>query len=364
MDKPLKSNRYPEHFADYITQKKQLVAQRRPPMPEHLEQTILEANVPFEHLPKDKSRTKGVLLVHGLLDSAHALADLSDYFVSRGFWVRSLLLTGHGTQPQDLLNTTHKDWLQDVSYGISNFQQQVDKLYIVGLSMGATLALNLCSQQYQVAGLMLFAPALAPKNPWGKWAHIPQRIAYVFPKFQWYLKLAELDYAKYCSVPFAATSQACQLMQKTRQLIQTQPLKTPLLAFLSADDETIQSPLFIDYFLQQKLPQNRLILYQKNPTTAEDPRIILRNSIFPKLNVVDFSHTCLQNKIDNPHYGINGDYVNYNHYRKFHQNLGKPNYYGAINVKNLAKYTKLARLTFNPDFDYMLQACDAFIDQT
>jgi len=73
------------------------------------------APVAFIH-PK---RTEySVLLIHGLNDSAYYMADLGEFMYRKGFNVITVLLPGHGTGTQDMLDVTAEQWRTEVDLGL------------------------------------------------------------------------------------------------------------------------------------------------------------------------------------------------------------------------------------------------------
>src|SRR5688572_6248898 len=60
----------------------------------------LEANTPFQWYPDDwqtQPIKRGVLLLHGVLDSPYSLRAIGQIFLKKSYLVRSILLPGHGT---------------------------------------------------------------------------------------------------------------------------------------------------------------------------------------------------------------------------------------------------------------------------
>jgi esterase/lipase len=100
------------------------------------------------------------LLIHGLNDSAYYMADLAQVFGDHGINTVTLLLAGHGTFAEDILNVKAEDWRSEVLYGFNIASLLGEKVILVGFSLGATLALDVILQEQDVHGLFLFSPAL------------------------------------------------------------------------------------------------------------------------------------------------------------------------------------------------------------
>jgi len=93
-------------------------------------------------------RDVGCLLIHGFTGSPPELLPLAKYLANQGYAVMAPLLAGHGTRVEDLARTNWKDWLQSASAGLSRLQEEpIDRIFIVGLSMGGLLSLMLATGQ-------------------------------------------------------------------------------------------------------------------------------------------------------------------------------------------------------------------------
>src|ERR1700722_12874625 len=76
------------NFLDYIEQSKRMIADTRIDLETYNKKKIIEANAPFELRPETKDNKKGVLLIHGLLDSAFQMREIGEHLQSQGFLVR------------------------------------------------------------------------------------------------------------------------------------------------------------------------------------------------------------------------------------------------------------------------------------
>src|SRR5262249_50854380 len=144
---------------------KNLIRKNRPDLKEnpHAE-LVVETNSPFEllpprHIPGNKIKY-GALLVHGLFDSPFLMRDIGTFLQSHGILARAILLPGHGIVPGNLLNVDYKDWIQTVNYGIATLEKDVEHIFLVGFSTGASLSLYHALQNPKIAGLLLASPAI------------------------------------------------------------------------------------------------------------------------------------------------------------------------------------------------------------
>lgn len=361
------------NFTKYIAESKKIIANTRIDLSNHNAEKIINANAPFELKLADQQKFKcGALLIHGLFDSPFHLRDIGIHLKNQGLLVRSLLLPGHGTVPGALLNVDYQQWLQAVHYGIHSLSKEVDEIFLVGDSTGASLALYQAKQtRVKIAGIILLSPALkirtslAPLTNWYKIATpLSLRAAWLYIG-----KEDASNYVKYSSFPFNAVHQVYRLTQEIKKNQEPTQPTCPLFVCLSRDDKTVCAEAIIHHFQQHTNPLSQLLLYTNQPTIFNDSRIIVRHSAYPEMRIVNFSHICVPISPLNEYYGINGEFAFASHVNE------KNNFiYGEftkIDVKlhdllyrsRLAK-TQYQRLTFNPDFKHLTDLINQFIVAT
>lgn len=99
----------------------------------------------------------GVLLVHGLTGTPTEMRFVGNGLNRAGFTVLGMQLAGHCGDDADLLATGWRDWVGSVHAAADRLREQVDHLFVAGLSMGAVLALKLAIDRPQdVDGLGLY----------------------------------------------------------------------------------------------------------------------------------------------------------------------------------------------------------------
>lgn len=100
----------------------------------------------------------GVLLIHGLTGTPNEMRILAKGLNAAGFTVYSMQLAGHCGNEEDLCQTTWQDWYQTVKNSADLLAQQVDNLFVAGLSMGSLLALKLAADRpQQIKGVGVLA---------------------------------------------------------------------------------------------------------------------------------------------------------------------------------------------------------------
>jgi len=346
-------------FSDYIKQSEQIIANTRQDLQQHPELTI-KSNTPFELRPNNPNVKSGALLVHGLLDSPFIMRDIGDYLQSQGLLVRSIMLPGHGTVPGALLNVQYDEWLQAVNYGIATLKRDVENIFLVGFSTGATVSIYSAMQNPDITGLVLIAPALKINSPFTFLSNWDRFVAKKWDRAKWFYLGEEIDYVKYQSLPFNAIYQVYQL----GLALQKSDLKKPLFMALSNEDKIVCSKTSMNYFQQNPNSLNRVLIYSSKPLFFSDERITIRNSAYPDMNILNFCHITLPVAPNNFHYGKEGDYVHASHIQKNvrYGSFDKADsfFYDMLRRLKLTSF-EYERLTFNPDFEFMQNQMGKFI---
>ena len=356
---------YNMSFDDYLKQATCLLHEKNAQGDAIFSGQKVACNSPYELRPTntDAICTTGALFVHGLSDSPFTLRELAAKCANNNILCRSVLLPGHGTHPEDLLTVSSQDWLKVVDYGIQSLAKDVEKIVLVGYSMGALLCLYHALKHKKMAGLVLIAPAIRIKFPADPLFRLVPYLNAARGKPFWAKKDEEIDYAKYRSVSFHAVVQLHELIQQTKRITS---IHCPLYIVVSRDDETISANAAINLFKHNEVNDNKLLVYSTNARQQTTNSIIERNACFPELHIDNLSHRCMLFSKDNSHYGINGDYqlasrpVDNKYYGAYVSFLGT--YYRLLHQLGLTKEIK-QELTYNPDFDFMCDEIIAFISR-
>lgn len=99
----------------------------------------------------------GVLLVHGLTGTPAEMRFVGKGLHRAGFTVHGMQLAGHCGDEADLLRTGWRDWYRSVGEAADRLREQVDHLFVAGLSMGAVLALKLAADRpHEIDGVAAY----------------------------------------------------------------------------------------------------------------------------------------------------------------------------------------------------------------
>ncbi|MES2024931.1 MAG: alpha/beta fold hydrolase [Pseudomonadota bacterium] len=98
----------------------------------------------------------GVLLIHGLTGTPNEMRLLGKGLHRAGHTVYGMQLAGHCGTADDLIATSWQDWYNSVRVAADHLRTRVgvDRIFVMGLSMGALLSLKLAADQPEkVAGV-------------------------------------------------------------------------------------------------------------------------------------------------------------------------------------------------------------------
>jgi len=120
-------------------------------------------------------RPYGVLLLHGFSVSAQAFSTLFEPLKQAEINFYAVTLTGYGMRSPHLIeNVRYTDWLRDAIDAYDLLAKTVDKVHVVGSSLGCALSLIL-SRYRPVNKMILLGPAL-----------------YLEPELNWLVRLGDL----------------------------------------------------------------------------------------------------------------------------------------------------------------------------
>lgn len=120
----------------------------------------------------------GVLLCHGFTGSPQSMRPWGEYLAAAGLTVSCPRLPGHGTSWQEMNRTGWPDWYGEQERALRELRDRCDPVFVMGLSMGGTLALRLAEEHpSEVAGLVLVNPSVTTLD----------RRAFLTPLLKWVL---------------------------------------------------------------------------------------------------------------------------------------------------------------------------------
>jgi carboxylesterase len=185
------------------------------------------------------SRT-GCLLVHGFTGTPKEMRWLGEYLNQQGYTALGIRLSGHATRPEDMLRNRWPDWLASVEDGYHLLRGLTDRVYVLGLSMGASLSL-LFASRFPVSGVVaMAAPHHMPDDP-----RLPfvRQIAWFKPFFakgppDWFDQEAYQEHLSYPADPTRGYGELVGLLAELR--LSLGQVRVPALLIYSRDDQTVK----------------------------------------------------------------------------------------------------------------------------
>lgn len=107
----------------------------------------------------------GALLIHGFTGTPASMYGVADAIEAAGFDLEVPRLPGHATHIDDMLPTRWADWRDAVEGAYGALAARVDRVVLVGQSMGATLALACALDHPEVAGVVAVNPLTRDRGP-------------------------------------------------------------------------------------------------------------------------------------------------------------------------------------------------------
>ncbi len=185
-----------------------------------------------------KGNNIGCLLIHGFTGCPAEMRLLGEELKDNGYTVRGVKLKGHGTSIEDMEKSTWSDWLVSAEEDLLYLQSKCDKVIVIGLSLGAIIALNLASK-HDIAGVVSLSAPIKIKDK-------KVYYAWILKLFQKYIekKKKEVDpeveeyYIGYDRTPVACIPHLVRLIRKTKRKLKQ--IKCPTLIIQSKDDNTVE----------------------------------------------------------------------------------------------------------------------------
>lgn len=176
----------------------------------------------------------GVLVQHGFTGTPQSMRELGEYLAHCGFTVHGPRLKGHGTHPEEMEKTTYKDWIASAEEGYRLLKEKCSQVFVVGLSMGGTLALHLAHRYPETRGIVLINAAMSMEE-------LEKVARQEEPRFLEGIGsdikapgVKELAYEK---TPLKSVRELVRFMAETREKVSS--ITCPALILVSAEDHVV-----------------------------------------------------------------------------------------------------------------------------
>jgi carboxylesterase len=180
----------------------------------------------------------GVLVCHGFTGSPRTVRPWAEHLAAAGLTVRAPRLPGHGTTWQDLNTTGWPDWYGAAERAFDELSGRCQRVFVVGLSMGAGLALRLAETKGDaVSGLVLVNPSLAPDTRMFLLAPVLKHVVPSLPGIAGDIKKPGGDEGGYKRVPVRAAATLPALWKLTARHLSE--VSQPVLVYRSTVDHVV-----------------------------------------------------------------------------------------------------------------------------
>ena len=93
----------------------------------------------------NKASPLGIYLIHGFTNTTYEVKELAQFLGNNGYHTVANNLPGHGTDIEECNRIKYTDWLDHAKQDIAKLSTESKKIYVIGCSMGAVMALYLSS---------------------------------------------------------------------------------------------------------------------------------------------------------------------------------------------------------------------------
>jgi carboxylesterase len=180
----------------------------------------------------------GVLVCHGFTGSPRTVRPWAEHLAAAGYTVRAPRLPGHGTTWQDLNTTGWPDWYGTAERAFDELSGRCERVFVVGLSMGACLAFRLAQTKGDaVSGLVVVNPSLAPDTRLFVLAPVLKHVVPSLPGIAGDIKKPGGDEGGYTRVPVKAAATLPALWKLTTRHLRE--VSQPVLVYRSTVDHVV-----------------------------------------------------------------------------------------------------------------------------
>ena len=197
----------------------------------------------------------GIYLIHGFSSTTYEVKKLAQHLANQGYYVKAENLPGHGTTIEDCNATSYNQWLSFCEQSVASMYTQCDKVIVIGVSMGAVIALHL-GTLFPLDGLVASSAVFQFKNEFD--VRVLARLFHYFkksiPKKSTFhpdqLKAVQDGFYGYKYYPVVALNEMRKMVDKVR--IKLSKIKSPILLIHSKVDRTAP-------FINLEIIKNNLI---------------------------------------------------------------------------------------------------------
>ena len=216
----------------------------------------------------------GVLLIHGFTGTPKEMRWMGEYLNQQGLTCLGIRLTGHATDIEDMRRSHWTDWAASVEDGIQLLSGSVDRIYLVGLSMGGVLSLLMSTKFAEhVAGVVAMStPYALPRDPrnypiwfiklYGRFFKYAPKSGEV-PGTSWFDKDAFTSHVSYQNNPVSSIAELKTLLYEMQAVLPE--IRKPVMLIHSKDDTYV-------------LPENMERIYARLINASDKTKLYVTGS--------------------------------------------------------------------------------------
>ncbi len=182
----------------------------------------------------------GCILVHGFTGTPKEMRWLGEFLNEKLITVVAPRVSGHATEPRDMHRSTWQDWVASIEDAYHFIRPNVDKLFIVGLSMGGILTCVTASYLKFEGLVTISTPYEIPQKDWR--LRFIRQFALIMPKVKkgegdWQNQEAKKDHVDYAYQPTRSIAELIDLFVQFRASLPK--LRLPSLHIHSTKDLSV-----------------------------------------------------------------------------------------------------------------------------
>ena len=218
--------------------------------------------VPLRPLPKREKI--GVLLLHGFTSDLATVNGLCPYLERAGIPYEMPLLRGHGTRYQDLKGVTAREWYVDAEQALIQLWNWVDRIVVVGLSMGGLVGLELAMRHPdKIAGLVTVAACLKWADPLSVATPLIAKLVKYWPSPESFNDPSRRPLCR--NYPRFATDAFASLFRYSRHIASRLPeVHVPIRILQSKKDQIVAPEAANIIYERVSSPHREIIWYQES----------------------------------------------------------------------------------------------------